>query len=147
MTAGAITVIKTALAISTAVLSILAAGLWWRSAVVKVSPEGANRMREKHFAKHGRSGYATWTLFDGSDMEFTLKRQSEWSRWLRSRHPLPRSASRFTSRLIGSRPGSRCLVRPIIRRPRPLSQLPNFGRSFISALRPLLAPDLRTRMS
>lgn len=81
MTTGAITVIKTALAISTAVLSILAAGLWWRSAVVKISPEAANRMREMHFAKHGRSGYATWTLFDGSDMEFTLKRQSEWSRW------------------------------------------------------------------
>jgi len=38
-------------------------------------------MREKHFAKHGRSCYATWTLFDGSDMEFTLKRRSEWSRW------------------------------------------------------------------
>jgi hypothetical protein len=102
-------VIKTALAISTAVLSILAAGLWWRSAVVKVSPERANRMREKHFAKHGRWGYATWTLFDGSDMEFTLKRQSEWSRW---QQPLPRPASRFTSRLTGSRPRSRCLIRP-----------------------------------
>ncbi len=81
MTTGSITAIKTGLAVSTAVLSIVAAGLWWRSAVVKVSPEAANRMREKHFAKHGRSGYAAWTLFDGSDMEVTIKRQSAWSRW------------------------------------------------------------------
>lgn len=81
MTIGIVTTIKPALSILTAMLSILAAGLWWRSAVVRVSPEAANRERERHFAKHGRSGYAAWTLFDGSDMEFTLKRQSQWSRW------------------------------------------------------------------
>lgn len=81
MTAGLVTTIKTVLAICTTVLSILAGGLWWRSAVVKVSPEEADREREKHFAKHGQSAYAAWTLFNGSDMEFTLKRQSEWSRW------------------------------------------------------------------
>ncbi|EJL22851.1 hypothetical protein [Novosphingobium sp. AP12] len=81
MTAGVIIIIKSVLAVLTAVLSIVAAALWWRSAVVRVSPENANIEREKHFARHGRTGYAAWTLFDGSDMEFTLKRQSAWSRW------------------------------------------------------------------
>jgi hypothetical protein len=80
MTTASMTDIKTALAILTALFSLVAAALWWRSAVVRVSPEAADIEREKHFAKHGRKGYAKWELFDGSDMEFTLKRQSNWSR-------------------------------------------------------------------
>lgn len=73
-------IIKTALAILTAVFSVIAGALWWRSATAVVTPEEADAEREKHFAKHGRTGYAKWTLFDGSDMEFTLKRQSTWNR-------------------------------------------------------------------
>lgn len=32
-------------------------------------------------AQHGRTGYAKWTLFDGSDMEFTLSAQARWNRY------------------------------------------------------------------
>lgn len=80
MTIGYIMIIKTALAILTAVFSVIVGILWWRSATVKVTPEEADVERERHFAKHGRTGYVAWTFFDGSDMEFTLKRQNIWNR-------------------------------------------------------------------
>lgn len=59
--------------------ALLAAFCWFKAGSVKVSPAQASEMREKHFAKHGRTSYAAWTLFDGSDMEFTLKAQSKWN--------------------------------------------------------------------
>jgi len=61
------------------IAALIAAYSWFKAGSLKVSPEQADEMREAHFAKHGRTGYAAWTLFDGSDMEFTLKMQSIWN--------------------------------------------------------------------
>jgi hypothetical protein len=68
------------IAILTAILAGVAAFCWFKAGTVKVMPDEAKLLREAHFEKHGKSGYAVWTNFDGSDMEFTLKRQSEWNR-------------------------------------------------------------------
>ena len=72
---------RLAFSIVAAVAALAAALCWLRAATVKVSPAEADRQREAYFAKNGRVGYAKWTLFDGSDMEFTLGAQSKWNRW------------------------------------------------------------------
>lgn len=67
---------------SLSVLFALAAAVFWfKAGTSKVSPSAADALREAHIAQHGRTGYAKWTLFDGSDLEFTLSAQARWNRY------------------------------------------------------------------
>jgi hypothetical protein len=67
-------------AAASAAAALVAAGCWFLAGTKKVSPEEAVRRRNKFFEQNGRIAYAAWTLFDGSDMEFTLAEQSKWNR-------------------------------------------------------------------
>lgn len=72
--------LKALLAVLTVIFSILAAGLWWYSSWVKVSPEEAERRRVERGQKTGNWG-AVQISFDGaSDVEHTMAAQALWSR-------------------------------------------------------------------
>lgn len=72
--------LKPILAIAIAIFAFAAAFCWFKAGTDKVMPEEAAKLRANHFKEKGISGYAAWTFLDGSDMEFTFQRQSDWNR-------------------------------------------------------------------
>lgn len=72
--------LKAFLAVATCFFSLVAAGLWWYSSWVKVTPDEAEKRRLERGRLTGNWG-AVSISFDGTaDVEHTMNAQSLWNR-------------------------------------------------------------------
>jgi hypothetical protein len=72
--------IKPALAVATALCSIIAAALWWYASWVEVSPARADELRKEEFERTGQHRRVALAFTADADLDFTLAAQSRWNR-------------------------------------------------------------------
>jgi hypothetical protein len=71
---------KAGLAVATAVLSAVAAGLWWYASWVEVSPEQADIIEKSKFERTGKHRSIALSFTGSADLQHTLDAQSRWNR-------------------------------------------------------------------
>lgn len=72
--------LKAGLAVATAILSALAAGLWWYASWVEVSPEQADALEKRKFKQTGKHRPIALSFTGSADLQHTLDAQSRWNR-------------------------------------------------------------------
>lgn len=70
---------RACLAVATAILSTIAAGLWWYASWVRVSVDQAAAIEKEKFKRTGKHRPVALAFKADADLQYTLDAQSRWN--------------------------------------------------------------------